>query len=215
MKNNLKHIYIILLGLILSLYSCSKQIIYRDGSDGSNNNTIYGSGELTSHSLSVDPFSKINLTGQANINVVKGDTQSIIVRAQQNIFDVLDIHTSNNSLFIGVKNNYSICTSNGIFIDIVSPTAITDVSITGSGDLNISGSSQELFNVTVTGAGNIYAYGLDVDNVSIGISGAAACSVKANKTLNVIISGSGIVKYKGNPTISQSIAGAGSVINDN
>jgi hypothetical protein len=210
MKKYSNIIHLAFLVLILCFCSCIK--IENNEQD---KNTIYGSGGLTTHNLSIDSFSKINLTGQAKITVVKGDTQSVAVRAQQNIFDVLDIHSSSSNLFIGVKDNYSINTQEGIFVDIVSPTAITDVSIVGSGDLIISGSNQESFNVSITGAGNFSAYGLDVDNADINISGAAVCSVKVNKTLTIIISGAGTVKYKGNPSISQSIAGVGSVINEN
>jgi len=201
----------ILIILTVCFNSCTEKIDINDGND---DNTIYGTGALTSHNLSLNSFSKINLTGYAKISVVKGDVQSVVVRAQQNIFDVLDIHTSGSNLYLGVKKNYSISTQEGIFVDIVSPE-ITDVSIVGSGDLTISGGTQESFNISVTGAGNVNAYGLDVNHTRVTISGSALCLVKAISTLDIIISGAGTVRYKGNPTISQVISGVGSVINDN
>ena len=210
MKNFSNFIQLAIYILILGLGSCVKI------NDNENDkNTIYGSGVIVSENLTLESFSKINLTGQAKITVIQGDTQSVAIRAQQNILDILDVHVSGNNLFIGVKNNYNISTQQGIFIDIVSPNPITDVSIVGSGDLTITGASQENLNATITGAGNIYAYNLEVDNCSIIITGTGNGCVKVNKSLNIVISGAGSVTYKGHPSISQVISGVGTIKDGN
>lgn len=209
MANYLKLNSFILFSLLISFSSCYKDVVDHD------NKTIYGSGGLTTHKLSLDAFSKISLTGHAKITVVKGDALSVVIRAQQNIFDVLDNHVSGGKLFLGVKDNYNISTSEGIFVDIVCPGAITDVSIAGAGDLDISGSSQESFSATISGSGNIKAYNLEVDNFSLVVSGAGNGFVWVNKKLDVIISGAGSVTYKGHPSVSQIISGIGSVKDGN
>jgi hypothetical protein len=155
------------------------------------------------------------VTGAANITIIKGDTQSVKLRAQQNVLDVMVHNVDNGTLNVGYKNNYSVSTSKGIYVDVVTPNQITDVSITGAGKINISGDKQETFNAIITGAGNIDAYNLEVNNCSIIITGAGSGNVFVDKSLNVTISGAGSVTYKGHPSVSQSISGVGTVKDGN
>jgi hypothetical protein len=178
-------------------------------------NKVVGSGELIAENLDVAEFTKIDITGQATINIVKGDTQKVALRAQQNILDVLTHEVSNGTFFLGVRNGNSLQTSKGIFLDIVTPEAITKIDITGAADMKISGDKQDVFEIVITGAGNIDATNLEVDNCIINISGSGSCKVKVNKKLKVTISGSGSVIYFGNPEIEQTVSGTGSISKGN
>jgi hypothetical protein len=207
----MKNISLYILMTIFGLFSCENDVTINVG-DSKN---IVGKGELISHQLDVDKFSKVSITGQATINVVYGDTLSVKVRAQQNIYEMLDLRVTNGHFAIGVKENKSISTNKGIYIDIVSPSAIEDIVITGAGAVSFSNGKQQKLNISVAGAATINAFSLEAENVKVSIVGSAQCEVKATKNLDIFISGTGTVKYKGQPSISQSIAGLGSVINEN
>jgi hypothetical protein len=174
------------------------------------NNRIVGSGGLVTKSLELASFTQFNLEGQGNITITKGDTQKVTLRAQQNILDILT--TKVNSGVLSLSNdNYDIQTSTGIFLDIVAPKAITDINITGAGNVNISGAKQDYINIVLSGVGDIDAYNLEVDNCTIKLSGVGNCKVFVDKDLNVSISGVGNVIYKGTPSVTQRISGVGSV----
>jgi hypothetical protein len=195
---------------LFCLVSCTQQKKECCSSD-----QIIGTGDLIQQNIVVSPFSKINLVGSAQISIAKGDTQSILIKAQQNILDAMNNAVSGNTFNIAMKNNYSVQTSKGIFVTIVTPNPITDISIIGAGAVNILGPKQNSLSLNITGSGDIDSYGLMVDNVSVTITGAGNCKVNAQVNLNVTIAGTGNVSYKGKPAINQSISGIGTIVNDN
>jgi hypothetical protein len=205
MKPVKTHTIIIVLLICVFIPSCSDE----DCCDHSNGK-IVGTGNLVSKNLDLGSFTQFHLEGQGNITITKGDTQKVTLRAQQNILDILT--TKVNSGVLSLSNdNYDIQTSTGIFLDIVAPKAITDINITGAGNVNISGAKQDYINIVLSGVGDIDAYNLEVDNCTIKLSGVGNCKVFVDKDLNVSISGVGNVIYKGTPSVTQRISGVGSV----
>lgn len=195
----------------IMLFSCNVNVT---SSDNGSTTKVRGTGDLVEKTLTLDKFTMLEIEGQADITVTYGPTQSVTVRAQKNILELLDFTVKDNKLVVGTKSNYSISSSKGINIDIVTPNAITSYSISGAADITISGKPQNSLNVEIAGAAKLDAYDLEVENVTIDIAGAADCNVKAIKTLSVEIAGTGNVSYKGTPTVTKSIAGIGSVKQD-
>ncbi|WP_320052929.1 GIN domain-containing protein [uncultured Acetobacteroides sp.] len=180
----------------------------------SNKKRVEGKGDLVQKTIDLDSFTAIDIEGQADVKVTYGPKQIVKVQAQANILELLDFTVTEGKLTIGTKSNYSIQHSKGITVEIVTPNAITDYSISGAGNISIAGKPQQNLNIKIAGAAKFDAFELEADNVSIDIAGAADCDVKAAKTLDVSIAGTGSVKYKGNPTVNKSIAGIGSVKKD-
>ncbi|HOT15585.1 MAG TPA: DUF2807 domain-containing protein [Bacteroidales bacterium] len=207
----MKNINFCILMSIFGLFSCENDVTIHVG----DTKNIVGNGELIEHRLDVEKFSKVSVTGQAKLDVVYGDTFMVKVRAQQNIYEMLDLKVINGNFTIGVKENKSISTNKGIYIDIVTPSAIEDVIITGAGTVSFSKGKQQKLNISIAGTATINAFNLEAENVKVTIAGSAQCEVLATKKLDVSISGTGTVKYKGRPSISQSIAGLGSVVSEN
>jgi hypothetical protein len=208
-----KLLSIYLIALLFSVLMLNNSCSMKECCD--NPNKIIGSGDLVTENLNLEKFDQISITGQATINVIKGDTQIVILKAQQNILDVLTHEVSNSNLSLGTKNNCSIQTSKGIFLDIATPDSITKIDITGAADMKISGDKQDAFEILITGAANIDATNLEVDNCTITITGSGSCKVKVNKKLKITISGTGSVVYIGNPQIDQTISGSGSITSGN
>ncbi|NOU16239.1 MAG: hypothetical protein HOO91_01590 [Bacteroidales bacterium] len=192
-------------------FSCDSRNNYND----SNSDIIIGIGELVEQTVDSASFTKINLIGQSNISITKGDTQVIKIKAQQNILDIMTHRVSNGVFIVGFENNHKIGTNKGIFVDIITPSIISDVSISGVGNIKAYKGQQEAFNITMLGTGNVDAFDLIADNCSIVISGTGNCNVCANKKLNVTIAGVGKISYKGHPDISQNISGTGNINNAN
>lgn len=86
--------------------------------------------------------------------------------------------------------------------------------VTGSGKLNLSGSSTDA-DLIVSGSGAMHGFALTSKDVKTGISGSGKIEITATSKLNASISGSGKVYYKGSPLITSHTSGSGGVINAN
>ena len=60
------------------------------GTDDNSRNVI-GTGPVVTQTLTLDEFSKIENTGVADIYVTLGSPQSVVLKAQQNIIDIMTI----------------------------------------------------------------------------------------------------------------------------
>jgi hypothetical protein len=87
-----------------------------------------------------------------------------------------------------------------------------DLSISGSGNIRLSGSSKQV-SARISGSGNADCSGLNADQVSAMISGSGNIKVYANEKVEARISGSGNVYYKGSANdVSKHVSGSGRVV---
>jgi hypothetical protein len=199
------------------LASISFIIIIGCDINGDINNTdevVVGSGPVVSQSLNLKSFNRIENVGVANVYVTLGDPQSVILKAQQNIIDVLTYEVTNNTFRIGVKENISIKNTDEIRFDIVT-NEINDIGLIGAGTFKLSGDFQDELSISLIGVGQVDAYDLEVGSCTIISSGVGDCRVHVRDELDVTITGVGSIYYKGNPSINQDIKGIGKLINDN
>jgi len=182
--------------------------------EGQNNIKVIGTGPVVTKNLDLSSFNKIELTGVANFYINIGSPQSVVLKAQQNIIDVMTYEVVNQSLKVGHEKNVSIENHEEIRFDITIP-AISNIELTGVGDFMLSGDDQGELTITLTGVGNIKAYEMKVETCNITFTGVGGCEVYVNNELNVTISGVGQVSYKGDPTINLTITGLGQLINAN
>jgi hypothetical protein len=182
--------------------------------EGQHNIKVYGSGPIESKTLELSSFDKIEHTGVANYNITIGSPQSVELKAQQNIIDVMTWEVENHSLKVGLEKNVSVETQEEIRFNITVP-AINYIELTGVGDIVLSGDNQDELTVIITGVGNIKAYEMKVDTCNITFTGVGDCHVFVNNELNVNLSGVGNVYYRGDPTIHSTITGVGRLIDAN
>jgi hypothetical protein len=90
----------------------------------------------------------------------------------------------------------------------------THTSITGSGDITVTGMSPE-HSIIISGSGNINSFPFHTKHTDVNISGSGSCELSADSTLNVVISGSGSVYYKGHPVVNSHITGSGTIHDSN
>ena len=185
-----------------------------DNDPDDKNLNVVGSGPVVKKTLTLDDFNKIENTGVANIYVTLGNPQSVVLKAQQNIIDVMTIGVVNDELKIGLQKGVSIEKAEEIRFDITIPE-ITSIILTGVGDYILTGDYQEELTINLTGVGNVRAFDLEVGTCTIIITGVADCEVNVKNELIVNLTGVGNVYYKGDPNIDSSISGVGSLIDAN
>jgi hypothetical protein len=173
-----------------------------------------GQGPVETNSLTLAPFSGIELEGVANLYITSGEEQSVFLKAQQNIMDVLTWEVSAQVLTIALKEGVSLHNHEEIRFEIQLP-ALDRILHEGVGDIQLQGSPQTELELVHQGVGSIDAFDWPVEQCMLFQSGTGDCFVKVNSLLEVDITGLGNVYYRGNPVISCSESGLGSLINDN
>jgi putative autotransporter adhesin-like protein len=191
---------------------------------------VNGSGQTKSETRTVSGFTGIELSGIGEVTIEQGDAESLTIEADDNVLPALTSEVDGSVLRLGTKPRTRVQTRNPIHyrvtvddldrIDLSGSGTITgaglklttlEVSISGSGTMNLAGSANQQ-EVEVSGSGRYEAAQLPSRSVSIEISGSGKATVAAAEQLRVDISGSGTVTYSGDPTIDQSISGSGRLV---
>jgi hypothetical protein len=175
---------------------------------------VTGEGPIVTENLDLSAFSKIENTGVANFYITIGSPQSVVIKAQQNIMDVMTYQVTNETLKVGLEKNTSIENHEEIRFDITIP-AISSIKLTGVGDFELSGDDQDALIIDLEGVGNVDAFEMRVGTCTITSSGVGNCEVYVLNELTVTISGVGNIYYKGNPVIISSVTGLGQLVNSN
>lgn len=188
---------------------------------------VRGSGTVETESREVSGFNEIVLSGSGDVVVTVDGTESLTIEAEDNIMPLLTTEVSNGRLELGAES--AISPTQGITYTI-SAAAMNGVTVSGSGEVMVSGIDEESFAVKISGSGNVEASGTTGDlavNVSgsgnyegevlvaaigeVTVSGSGNALVNVTDVLDVTISGSGNVDYIGDPDISSSVSGSGNV----
>ncbi len=85
-----------------------------------------------------------------------------------------------------------------------------DAFISGSGNMNYSGSCTDQF-IRISGSGKINAFGMESAEAMVRVSGSGDAGIFVTEVLDAKITGSGNVLYLGNPTLKISISGTGTI----
>jgi hypothetical protein len=200
-------------------------------------------------------FTEISLRIPGKLIVRQGDVQKVTIEAKESTLKEIITEVNGRALIIRFPSkNYfwknfdpgridiyiTIPEVTGLNVsgsgDIIGEGAIsaiiTELSVSGSGNLTvdklncdrvkavISGSGNIVlgqekpaseFHGVISGSGNIKAGGFEAQSVNVTISGSGNCSIKSNGDIKVKIAGSGNLYYTGNPNIDSAIAGSGNV----
>jgi hypothetical protein len=185
-----------------------------ENDDGHHKITVIGTGPIITRNLDLSSFSKIENIGISNFYITTGSPQKVVLKAQQNIIDVMTWEVVNQSLKVGLEKDVSIKDYEEIRFEITVPE-INDIELVGIGDIELSGDDQSELSVNLTGVGSVKAYEMKVNTCNITLSGVGDCKVYVINELNVTIAGVGYVYYKGDPNINSTITGVGKLINAN
>ncbi|WP_223033361.1 head GIN domain-containing protein [Hanstruepera marina] len=195
--------------------------------------TLFGSGNLTTETRAVDTFTKIDSEGVFEVTVSQGTTQSVEITADDNIIGQVRTSTSNNELRLRLNENYDYrnitvrvnitvnnlngLTNSGVgdmYIHNIDNNGAFSIDNEGTGNIEIDGVSTGL-TIRNQGSGDISGFDFLVNDCTIDIEGSGDVKINCSDNLDVDIEGSGNVYFKGTPTINTNITGSGSVINAN
>jgi hypothetical protein len=210
---------ILLIAIVILFTSCSKDRITADGN-------------IISEIRNTGSFKEVRSSGSNNIHISYGPEFKVEVRGSGNLVSRYKTKVYNNTLDLGYE--FVNVRRDDIEVFITMPK-ISGVSLSGSGNVDLSGPFQEtdFFNLRISGSAkvrvdntfeasevavNISGSGdADLRNIickeaGVRISGSGDVRLTCDERLDVQISGSGDVYYIGNPSVHSDISGSGKII---
>lgn len=199
------------------------------GSAGSASSATEGSGVAATQPREVAPFQSIDLAGSNNVVIRVGETQSVVVKADDNLLDRVTTEVHSGTLVIA-NTPGSFTTKSPMSVEAAVPTldALTlsgsgnivvtgvdatsfDVSLPGSGTLTGDGTATRL-DVRVAGSGMVQFTRLVTTDVRADVSGSGSIFLTATKSLAASVSGSGAILYTGDPQdVTRDVTGSGAI----
>jgi hypothetical protein len=196
---------------------------------GSSSPSVEGSGVAATQARDVAPFSSVDLARSNNVVLRVGGKQSVVVRGDDNLLDRVTTDVQKGTLVIG--NTPGDLTTNSPMSVMVSVPSLTALSLSGSGNIAVSGIKTETLTVSLRGSGNLTGRGtasrLDVtvggsgnafferlvaNDVKAMVSGSGTIFVTATRSLDGSVPGSGVIVYAGNPQdVTKSVSGMGAI----
>ena len=193
-------------------------------------NIVVGSGKVTSETRSLGSFSSVVLEGSANVSVSFGASQLVTVEADDNILPLIETTVKNGQLVISTRSNTNLSTRDSVKVNITMES-LNGITLSGSGNIRVSGLAGDSLavnlpgsgNITVTGtstsvqinllgSGNIYCNGLQAKSATVKLNGSGNIEVNASQSLNANLLGSGTIRYSGNPSqVTKNVTGSGSI----
>jgi len=136
----------------------------------------HGNGNMVTNSVDVDDFEEIDVSGNFEIILKKGDEPAVELTADENLVEFIDINTVGDRLI--VETTRSLESDEGLEL-LITYTELSAVDVGGA--------------ATITSRGNI-----EGDYLSINMSGAGTLDVGVDlKVLKLTVSGAGAVVLKG------------------
>ena len=199
------------------------------------NPTIEGSGKIITEERNVSGFDRVTLAGFGEVTIEQGDKELLTVSTDDNIMPYVTTKVKNNTLILefddtGKNRNY--IPTNSIKFTLV-VTDLSQISISGAGEIIIDKLETEKLVVGLSGAGSLKIAALTADELVVIQSGAGAVLVAGqvkeqklthsgigsfyaadleSETAIIDISGAGTATLWATESLDVNISGVGNVI---
>jgi len=196
---------------------------------GSSSSTTEGSGVPATQSRDVAAFHGVELAGSNNVVIRAGETQSVVVRADENLLARVTTEVRSGTLVVA-NTPGSLTTKSPMSVEVTVPT-LDALTLTGAGNIVVAGIETESLTVTLPGSGTLAASGsatrlavtvsgsgmvqftrLVANDVRAVVSGSGSIFVTATRSLDASVSGDGAILYTGHPpNVTKSVSGSGAI----
>ena len=188
---------------------------------------VRGSGKREIQKRQVPPFTSISTEGAFTIEVTCQKDLSLEVEGDDNILPFVSVEVGNNTLRLSNTNSYSV--DEPVKFKISVPN-LEGLSVSGAGNIEITGMNNEKFEIDSQGAPSIMVSGstkiIDIDTSGAGridthnlratrgiveSKGVSKVELDVSEQLDITVSGAGTVTYQGDPVVNKTVNGPGRV----
>jgi Putative auto-transporter adhesin, head GIN domain len=195
---------------------------------------IKGSGTAKTESRTVAPFTAIRMEigGRAEIERTPGSSPgaaaSLAVTADDNLLGLLTTEVKDGTLILGTEKGKSLAGKMPVYKITVADLRSLElkgsgeadagkldsnalsVAVAGSSAAKLAGRADEL-TIAVSGSAACNAGALTAKRATVSVSGSGDVTVNASEALDAKVSGSGSVHYLGAPKLTKAVSGSGSI----
>lgn len=183
----------------------------------------------------VSGFSRATLSGVGVLVITQGDTESLVIEADEQVMPRITTRVGDGTLLIGLEPGswwHRLTDATRKIRYDLSMREIAGIKLSGAGTIEASGVSAERLELAVSGAGKLRVHGLSATDLSVVVSGVGGCEVSGrveNQELKVtgagsfrgpelrsccakaLLSGTGGITVNVDETLDAVISGAGSI----
>lgn len=173
-----------------------------------------GSGNVITQTRDVSDFHAIEVDYPAKVFIEQGNTESVVIKAEDNLLPNLKTEVENGTLKIFYKktDEKHVNPTEGVTITITVKD-LDEVTYSSAGEITVESLKTDKLDVSLSGAGNVELKDIDVKNLTASLSGAGGMTASGtNDDLDLNISGFG--EFDGSElhgkTATVNLSGAGS-----
>jgi hypothetical protein len=141
---------------------------------------------------------------------VVGGRRSVVVHADSNLLGRITTRVVGGTLLIGTTGSFTTRTPMDVAITVPALTAVT---LSGSGQLSVTGISTPALTVSLPGSGALDASGTATRlDVTLDGSGQAQLDQLTARDVHAVISGSGLIRVTATASLDASVRGQGAIV---
>jgi MFS family permease len=155
---------------------------------------IKGSGTISEETRPIEGVTKVNFSSFGTLEIQQGETESLVVRADDNLLTYIETGVNGNKLTIDTKSGYNLRPTQTIHY-VLTVKNLEEFLLSGAGEVVTSSLEGKELEINASGAGKFELNGLTLNDLRVSISGAGSVFAEGTTgTLDVNISGAGSFK---------------------
>ena len=171
---------------------------------------ITGSGNVVTQEEPITGFDKVDISYSFDVNISQGETFSVVIRADDNLVEHLQVIKQDSTLMIGLKPNSPDMRSATLQADITMPE-LTGLDLSGASHVTITG-FKSVQTLVVDASGSSHLQGdIVADTVSFNLGGSSEV-ILTGSAQNLIMeeaAGSSVVDLTDFPVVDASVKAGG------
>lgn len=150
-----------------------------------------GSGNVISETRNVSGFHGLVLANSGDVVVTQGDTESLVVEAEDNILPLVETTVTDGVLKLGFKANEEVHYTKRLLFKI-SVKTLDNLMLAGSGNVDAKALKADKFKVMLAGSGNVNVGDLETDALTVDIAGSGGVKLAGKAAKQAVrVMGSG------------------------
>jgi hypothetical protein len=207
---------------------------------------VFDRGPQRTENRDILAVAAVELATSGSLRLSTGETPSLQITAGENVLEHLTSEVSGDRLVLDSDRSFGnlgevryalvlpdareLELSGSGTVRVDAPSALTDVTLSGSGEIRVEGLATDSVSIDLTGSGRIVVDGevdaqvvsldgsgdydgrdLDSQDAEVTIGGSGTADVTVSGTLDASVEGSGTITYGGGATVHSEIDGSGTI----